>query len=64
MNLSEDQKLIFMKLVEELSELSVELCHAVNKPKKNNFSKILNEINDVEGWILKLKEINNDLKCN
>ena len=39
MNLSEDQKFIFMKLVEELSELSVELCHAVNKPKKIIFQK-------------------------
>ena len=53
---------IYLKLSEELSELSTELLQSVNKPKKDNLSDILSEIKDVEKWIAKLKESleNND----
>ena len=56
MNLTEKQKRIFLKCSEELNELSVELLQAVNKPNKNNWGKIFDEIADVENWVLKIKE--------
>ena len=46
-----------MKLAEELNELSVELLQAINKPDKNNWGRIFDEISDVENWIKKIKEI-------
>jgi NTP pyrophosphatase (non-canonical NTP hydrolase) len=55
MKLSEEQERFFLKLIEEMQELSLELIHAVNKPKKNNQSKILSEIQDVETYIEKVK---------
>ncbi len=57
MKLSPQEKRIFLKLSEELSELSVELLQSVNKPNKNNWGKICDEISDVENWISKIKEI-------
>lgn len=57
MKLSSEQRHIFMKCVEELSELSVELIHALNKPKKQNEEKIKLEIQDVECYLKKIKEV-------
>ena len=48
MKLSRQEKKLFMKCIEELNELSLELIHAVNKPSKNNMGKICDEIKDVE----------------
>lgn len=56
MKLSSEQRHVFMKCVEELSELSVELIHALNKPKKQNEEKIKLEIQDVECYLKKIKE--------
>ena len=56
MKLKRSEKFIFLKLAEELNELSVELLQSVNKPDKNNWGKICDEISDVEHWILKLKD--------
>lgn len=44
-----------MKCLEELTELSVELLQALNKPRKNNRKKILLEIEDVERYIKEIK---------
>ena len=60
MNLSDKDRHLFLKCVEELNELALELLHAVNKPSKDNWNKICNEIQDVESWILKIK---NKEKC-
>jgi hypothetical protein len=57
MNLTRSQKHIFLKLAEELNELSVELLQAVNKPNKNNWGKICHEISDVENYINKIKKL-------
>jgi len=57
MKLSSEQRHVFMKCVEELSELSVELIHALNKPKKQNEQKIKLEIQDVECYLKKIKEV-------
>ena len=57
MKLSSKDKRIFLKLVEELNELSVELIQSVNKINKNNWGKICDEISDVEHWISKIKEM-------
>lgn len=57
MKLKRQEKHTFMKLTEELSELSVELLQAVNKVDKNNWGKICDEIADVESWISKIKEL-------
>ena len=51
MKLDRKQKHIFLKCVEELTELSVELIQTVNKPNKNNLGKICDEIKDVEKYI-------------
>ena len=58
MKLSAKEKHTFLKCVEELNELAVELLQAVNKPNKNNWGKVYDEISDVENWISKLKQIN------
>jgi len=57
MILTEKNQKIFLKCIEELSELSLELIHATNKPNKNNLKKIIEEIKDVEKYIKSLKEI-------
>tara|TARA_R100001129_G_scaffold185324_1_gene173066 strand:+ start:429 stop:611 length:183 start_codon:yes stop_codon:yes gene_type:complete len=57
MKLSSKHKHAFLKCVEELNELAIELLHAVNKADKNNWGKICDEIGDVEHWLSKLKEI-------
>lgn len=58
MNLTTKEKRIFLKLAEELTELAVELLQAVNKPNKNNLQQINSEISDIENWIKKLRELN------
>ena len=60
MKLNEEQKHIFLKCAEELNELSVELLQAVNKPNKNNWVKIFNELEDVNNWVEKLRKIKDD----
>ena len=57
MKLSEQDRFHFMKCVEELAELSVELLQTLNKPRKNNHKKILLEIQDVEKYIKEIKAI-------
>ena len=57
MKLSDQDKFIFLKCAEELAELSVELLHAVNKPRKNNYKKILLEIEDVEKHLKEIKNL-------
>lgn len=59
MKLNRAQKHIFLKCTEELNELSVELLQSVNKPNKNNWGKICDEIKDVESWLIELKKIGN-----
>jgi hypothetical protein len=60
MKLSRLEKHTFLKCSEELSELAVELLQSVNKPNKNNWGKIFDEIKDVEKYIKLLKEIEQD----
>lgn len=57
MKLSEQDRFHFMKCVEELAELSVELLQTLNKPRKNNYKKILSEIEDVEKYIKEIKAV-------
>ncbi len=59
MKLNQKDKHIFLKCVEELNELAVELIQSVNKTNKNNWGKIFDEIEDVEKYIKLLKEIKN-----
>ena len=56
MKLKSSEKHMFLKCSEELHELAVELLQSVNKPHKNNWGKICDEIKDVENWIAKLKD--------
>lgn len=56
MKLNSETQHNFLKLVEELNELSLELIHAVNKVNKNNLDKISNEIKDVEKYLNILKK--------
>ena len=56
MKLSRESKRHFMKCVEELTELSLEILHAVNKPNKENVGKICDEIKDVEKYLKLVKE--------
>jgi|TARA_R110000822_G_scaffold152112_5_gene291312 NTP pyrophosphatase (non-canonical NTP hydrolase) len=44
------------KSIEELTELSLELLHKLNKPHKDNNAKIIKEIADVEIRMLYLKK--------
>ena len=55
MKLNRKNKHTFLKSIEELTELSLELLHAVNKPSKNNLGKINDEIKDVEKYIEYIK---------
>ena len=57
MKLKRSDRFVFLKLAEELNELSVELLQAVNKVDKNNWGKICDEISDVENYINKIKKI-------
>ena len=57
MKLNAKEKRIFLKCAEELNELAVELLQAVNKPKNDNYNKILEESSDVEGWLSQIKQI-------
>lgn len=59
MKLENKDKHIFLKCVEELNELAVELIQSVNKETKNNWGKIFDEIEDVEKYIKLLKSIKN-----
>lgn len=56
MNLSDSQRELFLKCSEEMLELSLELLFAVNKPRKKNKKRILDEIKDVEKQINLIKE--------
>jgi NTP pyrophosphatase (non-canonical NTP hydrolase) len=60
MKLNEKDKHNFMKCIEELTELSLELLHAVNKPNKENMGKICDEIKDVEKYLNQIKIICNE----
>ena len=55
MKLTRESKRHFMKCIEELTELSLELLHAVNKPNKENTGKICDEIKDVEKYLKLVK---------
>ena len=55
MKLDRKSKHNFMKCIEELTELSLELLHAVNKPDKQNMGKICDEIKDVEKYLGHIK---------
>ena len=57
MKLKAKEKHIFLKCAEELNELSLELLHAVNKPNKNNWGKIYDELEDVNEWTKKIREV-------
>jgi NTP pyrophosphatase (non-canonical NTP hydrolase) len=59
MKLTSKDKYAFLKLAEELNELSVEILHAVNKPTKGNWTAIVEEMTDVQRWWEKVKEIGN-----
>jgi len=60
MKLNRTHKHIFLKCAEELTELSLELLHAVNKPSKENVGKIFDEISDVEKYISLVKDVLNE----
>lgn len=59
MKLNRQDKHIFLKCSEELTELSLELLHAVNKTNKENLGKINDEICDVEKYITLVKNFIN-----
>ena len=56
MKLSQRDKRIFLKCAEELNELATEILQSVNKPNKNNFGKICDEIKDVEKYLAIIKQ--------
>lgn len=56
MTLSDYQRDLFLKCSEEILELSLELLFAVNKPRKKNKKRILQEIKDVEKQINFIKQ--------
>ena len=56
MKLNRTDKHIFLKCAEELTELSLEILHAVNKPSKENVRKIIDENSDVEKYISLVRE--------
>ena len=55
-----DKHVCFLKCAEELNELAVELLHAANKPNKNNWGKISDELEDVRKWIKALIELKDE----
>ena len=60
MKLNSKDKFILLKGAEELAELAVELLQGVNKPSKNNWGKINDEIKDVEKYLEKIKLLSNN----
>lgn len=56
MKFSRESRRHFMKCAEELTELCLEILHAVNKPNKENMGKICDEIKDVEKYLKLVKE--------
>tara|TARA_B110000483_G_scaffold228694_1_gene291797 strand:- start:765 stop:947 length:183 start_codon:yes stop_codon:yes gene_type:complete len=58
--LNQKEKRIFLKCIEELNELSLELIQSVNKVNKGNWGRIIGEIGDVEKYIILLKKIKNE----
>lgn len=60
MKLNQKDKHIFLKCVEELNELAVELIQSVNKENKNNWGKIFDEVEDVEKYIKLLKGVKSE----
>jgi len=56
MKLSAEQERFFMKCIEEMHELSLELIHAINKPNKDNLKEICEEIKDVEKYLNLIKK--------
>ena len=60
MKLNTKNKHNFMKCIEELTELSLELLHPINKPNKENIGKICDEIKDVEKYLNQIKIICNE----
>ena len=56
MKLPRESRRYFMKCAEELTELCLEILHAVNKPNKENMGKICDEIKDVEKYLKLVKE--------
>lgn len=60
MKLTEVESRVFKKLIEELTELNLELIHALNKPKKENTKEILEEISDVKKYINLLEDLINE----
>ena len=60
MKLNPKEKRIFLKCIEELNELSLELIQSVNKVNKDNWGRIIGEIGDVEKYIILLKKIKNE----
>jgi len=60
MKLTEVESRVFKKLIEELTELSLELIHALNKPKKENAKEIIEEISDVKKYLNLLEGLINE----
>jgi NTP pyrophosphatase (non-canonical NTP hydrolase) len=60
MKLTNEESKVFKKLIEELTELSLELIHALNKVKKENTKEILEEISDVKKYINLLENLINE----
>jgi len=60
MKLNEEERHIFLKCAEELNELAAELLKAVNKPNKNNWGKIFDELDDANKWVKLLRELRED----
>lgn len=57
MKLTSKDKRTFLKLAEELNEVSVEILQAVNKPNKGNWGAIVEEMADVQHWWEQVKKI-------
>jgi len=60
MKLTNEESKVFKKPIEELTELSLELIHALNKVKKENTKEILEEISDVKKYINLLENLINE----
>ena len=51
------ERRIYLKCVEELNELAVELLQQVNKPNDSRYTRIIQEIEDVEKRLKPLKRL-------
>ncbi len=51
------ERRIYLKCVEELNELAVELLQQVNKPNDSRIPRIIQEIEDVEKRLNPLKRL-------